>query len=126
MKHALSNARVRDTHRNATDMGMLADPLRFLHEDHLRTRTVCTILDRLAQTAVPAPEDVFEALSYLENELPLLRFDPARSSICFGCRIVESGLFPIRNRPVSGNWQRYFASTWRWRTASCFHWPKGF
>lgn len=75
MKKSLSNARSRDTHRFATDMDLLANPLEFLEEDHLRTRTVCAALDRIAESDVPARWDVFEALTYLENELPLFIVD---------------------------------------------------
>lgn len=75
MKKTLSNARVRDTHHHSTDMDLLADPLEFLEEDHLRTRTVCATFDRIADSETPASEDVFEALTYLENELPLFIVD---------------------------------------------------
>ncbi len=75
MKKSLSNARSRDTHHHATDMDLLANPLEFLEEDHLRTRTVCSAFDRIADSETPSREDVFEALTYLENELPLFIVD---------------------------------------------------
>lgn len=75
MKDALSNTRIGDSHHHATDISLLANPLEFLEEDHLRTRTVCTSLERLAEAAAPAREDVFEVLTYLENELPLFIVD---------------------------------------------------
>ncbi|ABG32013.1 hemerythrin domain-containing protein [Roseobacter denitrificans] len=75
MKKSLSNARSRDPHYHATDMDLLVNPLEFFEEDHLRTRTVCATFDRIADSELPAREDVFEALSYLENELPLFIVD---------------------------------------------------
>lgn len=75
MKDALSNARARDSHHHATNFDLLENPLQFLQEDYLRTRTVCAALDRIADSAVPDRGDVFEALSYLENELPLFIVD---------------------------------------------------
>ncbi len=75
MKKSLSNARSRDPHHHATDMDLLANPLEFLEEDHLRTRTVCAAFDRIADSEMPAREDVFEALTYLENELSLFIVD---------------------------------------------------
>ncbi len=75
MKDALSNARGYDAHHHATDMDLLADPLEFLAEDHLRTRTVCAAFDRIADSETPVRADVFEALTYLENELPLFIVD---------------------------------------------------
>ena len=75
MKKTLSNARSRGAHHHATDMDLLANPLEFLEEDHLRTRTVCATLDRIADRETPTREDVFEALTYLENELPLFIVD---------------------------------------------------
>lgn len=75
MKKTLSNASAHDTHKHATDMDLLENPLTFLEEDHLRTRTICVTLDRLADAQAPARQDVFDALTYLENELPLLIVD---------------------------------------------------
>ena len=75
MKDALSNARKPDSHAHATNMDLLKNPLEFLEEDHLRTRMVCAALDRLAESDLPAREDIFDVLSYLENELPLFIVD---------------------------------------------------
>lgn len=75
VKDALSNARVRDVHHFATELDLLENPLEFLDEDHLRTRTVCATLDRIAYCDVPEREDVFECITYVENELPLFIVD---------------------------------------------------
>ena len=75
MKETVSNARSSDSHKYATDMDLLLHPLEFLEEDHLRTRTVCAALERLSDADDPQREDLFQALSYLENELPLFIVD---------------------------------------------------
>ena len=88
MKKTLSNARAHDSHNYATDIDLLADPLEFLTEDHLRTRTVCAAIDRIADGKKPAREDVFETLSYLENELSLFLVDEAADLV----RLMRSHL----------------------------------
>lgn len=75
MKTSVSNARARDSHKHATDMDLLENPLEFLEEDHLRTRTACATFDRIADSDAPERADIFDALSYLENELPLFIVD---------------------------------------------------
>ncbi|WP_136441882.1 hemerythrin domain-containing protein [Pacificoceanicola onchidii] len=75
MTDSLANASKRDPHQNATDMDLLEDPLKFLEADHLRTRTICGALDRMAEAEQPSREDIFSVLSFLENELPLLIVD---------------------------------------------------
>ena len=75
MKDALSNVRVPDSHAYATNMDLLENPLEFLQEDHLRTRIVCAALDRLSENDLPAREDIFDVLGYLESELPLFIVD---------------------------------------------------
>lgn len=71
MKTSVSNARTGDSHEHAPDMDLLQNPLEFLEKDHLRTRTTCATFDRIADSEAPARADIFDALSYLENEPPL-------------------------------------------------------
>ena len=69
-----------------TDPALLGNPLVFIHEDHLREREICTVLDRIAGAPVPDRNDVDGALAFLRNELPLHLEDE------------EQDLFPLLKR----------------------------
>ena len=69
-----------------TDHRLLADPLEFIHEDHLREREICSVIDRLAGSATLQRGEADEALAFLENELPLHLLDE------------EEDLFPLLKR----------------------------
>ena len=59
-----------------TDPALLATPLSFIHEDHLREREICALLDGIAdaqppETAAAIAENRANALGFLRVELPL-------------------------------------------------------
>lgn len=80
----------RNQHRGGclapTDFALLADPLEFIAEDHLREREVCAALDRIATAPQPSAQDVASALAFLGKELPLHLSDE------------EEDLFPLMRR----------------------------
>jgi len=69
-----------------TDITLLGNPLDFFYEDHLREREICATLDKIAASESPNAEDLFRALSFLREELPLHREDE------------EQDLFPLLRR----------------------------
>ena len=71
---------------NPTTPQLLGNPLDFIHEDHLRERQICTILDRIATDAVPDRDDLEHVLEYLARELSLHLADE------------EEDLFPLLRR----------------------------
>ncbi len=54
-----------------TDLRLLGNPLDFLHEDHLREREICVMLDRIASAESPDPDAAAHAAGFLAEELPL-------------------------------------------------------
>jgi len=48
----------------------LGNPLDFIHEDHLREREICTLIDQIAEAEKPDPEDISVVVSFLSHELP--------------------------------------------------------
>lgn len=69
-----------------TDFALLADPLAFIAEDHLREREVCAALDRIANGEEMLAEEIACPLAFLSNELPLHLADE------------EEDLFPLMRR----------------------------
>lgn len=67
MKHA-EPAR-RGSGQGATDPGLLARPLDFICEDHLRERQICAEIDHLAQTSAFDRRAAVAALRFLNEEL---------------------------------------------------------
>lgn len=61
----------------------LRNPLEFIHEDHLRGRQICALIDGIVASDAPQADDVDQVLSFLQNELPLHLKDE------------EEDLFPI-------------------------------
>lgn len=55
-----------------TDIALLGNPLDFLAEDHLRIRTMCAEIDRLAQAATVETAEARAVLDFLTEELPFL------------------------------------------------------
>ncbi len=73
MKNVLSNARAAGSAPRAHPS---ADaPLDLLDEDHLRVRTICETLDRIAGADRPERSDIFAAAAFLETDLPLMLKD---------------------------------------------------
>jgi hemerythrin-like domain-containing protein len=54
-----------------TDPRLLGNPLDFLHEDHLREREICVMLDRIAAAENPDQDAAAHAAGFLADELPL-------------------------------------------------------
>ncbi|SIT02091.1 Hemerythrin HHE cation binding domain-containing protein [Roseivivax lentus] len=69
-----------------THPALLAQPLDYLHEEHLRERRICVELDALAATGAPDADIVAGILAYLRDELPLHLEDE------------EDDLFPLLRR----------------------------
>lgn len=84
--NAQSNTMSRGDCLKPTANSLLGKPLEFVHEDHLRERQICTMLDDIAQSATPSPEKASEALGFLTTELPLHLKDE------------EEDLFPLLRR----------------------------
>jgi hemerythrin-like domain-containing protein len=72
--------------RAPTTPRLLSDPLGFMHEDHLRERHICAILDRLAAGEALARGDLDQAAGFLGTELVLHIADE------------EEDLFPLLRR----------------------------
>ena len=68
-----------------TDPRLLASPLDFIAEDHLRQRVICAMLDRIA-SGDAGPEDLQQVRQVLGHELPLHLQDE------------EEDLFPLMRR----------------------------
>lgn len=75
MKNRVHNARTADTSHHATDMMMLEDPLEFLADDHMRSKTVCETMRRVVSAVTPDRSDLLEVQTFLQHELPLLLHD---------------------------------------------------
>lgn len=69
-----------------TDLSLLGDPLRFFHEDHLREREICTMLEGIATGETARVDAVAHVLGFLREELPLHLEDE------------EQDLFPLLRR----------------------------
>lgn len=69
-----------------TAVAMLGKPLEFIHEDHLRERQICILIDEIAQGAKPDSDAVSAVLRFLTIELPLHLMDE------------EEDLFPLLRR----------------------------
>ena len=65
---------------------LLKKPLEFIHEDHLRERQICTLIDGIAQGSAPDEDTVSAILGFLTHELPLHLKDE------------EEDLFPLLRR----------------------------
>lgn len=84
--NAKSNTTSRGDCLKPTASTLLGKPLEFIHEDHLRERQICTMLDEIADTKTPSLESAADALCFLSNELPLHLWDE------------EEDLFPLLRR----------------------------
>ncbi len=84
--NAKSNTTSRGDCLKPTATLLLGKPLEFIHEDHLRERQICTMLDEIADAKTPSLESAADALSFLDNELPL------------HLRDEEEDLFPLLRR----------------------------
>lgn len=84
------NGQTRDLKRgeclSPTPPQLLENPLDFMHEDHLRERQICAMLDRIATEGMPERDDLKHVLVYLVQELPLHLADE------------EEDLFPLLRR----------------------------
>ncbi len=65
---------------------LLANPLDYIAEEHLREREICVRLDRIATVGLPDEEEITAVQSYLAGELPLHLEDEERD------------LFPLMRR----------------------------
>lgn len=65
---------------------MLAAPLRFIHEVHLREREICASIDMIAQGSAVSGRVIKEVITFLETDLPLHLSDE------------EEDLFPLMRR----------------------------
>lgn len=84
--NAQSNTISRGDCLKPTATTLLEKPLEFIHEDHLRERQICTMLDEIADNDVRSSDSVAQVLSFLKNELPLHLQDE------------EEDLFPLLRR----------------------------
>jgi len=84
------NTHVRDLKRgdclSPTTPQLLGNPLDFIHEDHLRERQICAMVDRIATGPAPERADLEHVREYLARELPLHLADE------------EEDLFPLLRR----------------------------
>jgi hemerythrin-like domain-containing protein len=69
-----------------TDLRLLGNPLNFIHEDHMRERQICAMLDRIAGAEEPDTAAAAHAEGFFANELPLHLADE------------EEDLFPLLRR----------------------------
>lgn len=60
---------LRGSGEKPTSLGLLANPLDFISEDHLRERQVCAMIDRLATSDVLNRQEVTTVLRFLNEEL---------------------------------------------------------
>jgi len=51
-------------------VGGLENPLDIIHEDHMREREVCALIDRLVSAASLQDADVHQIVAFLEEQLP--------------------------------------------------------
>lgn len=75
MKNKLDNARLDNLNHQATDIMLMADPLEFIAEDHMRVKTVAETMMRIASGSEPEQSDMREATTFLTHELPLFIHD---------------------------------------------------
>ncbi|WP_166416239.1 hemerythrin domain-containing protein [Cochlodiniinecator piscidefendens] len=64
------NRAVRGGCSEPTSLAILAQPLEFIHDDHLRERHICAMIDEIAQHHMKEGA-VRAVLNFLTNELPL-------------------------------------------------------
>lgn len=71
-----------------TAAALLGKPLEFIHEDHLRERQICSMIDEIARggTGAPDTQTISAVLGFLTRELPLHLKDE------------EEDLFPLLRR----------------------------
>lgn len=79
----LSEPAPRGSGETPTSPNLLAHPLDFLSEDHLRERQICAVIDGLAVSEVPERHLVLTVLRFLNEELNVHLRDEAE------------GLFPL-------------------------------
>ena len=60
---------LRGSGEKPTSLGLLANPLDFISEDHLRERQVCAVIDGLAMTDVLSRQAATTVLRFLNEEL---------------------------------------------------------
>jgi len=60
---------LRGSGEKPTSLGLLANPLDFISEDHLRERQLCAMIDRLATADVLNRQEVTTVLRFLNEEL---------------------------------------------------------
>lgn len=60
---------LRGSGEKPTSLGLLADPLDFISEDHLRERQICAVIDRLATADALDRREVTTVLRFLNEEL---------------------------------------------------------
>ncbi|MDE4175946.1 hemerythrin domain-containing protein [Phaeobacter sp. PT47_59] len=60
---------LRGSGEKPTSLGLLANPLDFISEDHLRERQLCAMIDRLATADVRNRQEVTTVLRFLNEEL---------------------------------------------------------
>jgi hemerythrin-like domain-containing protein len=70
----------------ATDLRLLKKPLEFILADHHRQRTLCQLLDRLADAALLEPRVAMEVVGFIESDMPIHVIDE------------EEDLFPLLRR----------------------------
>jgi hemerythrin-like domain-containing protein len=68
---------------------LLCKPLEYIHEDHLRERQICTLIDGIAQGGIPDTDAISAILSFLLYELPLHLRDEEEGLITFLRRRCE-------------------------------------
>lgn len=54
-----------------TKIALLDEPLEFIHEDHLRERQICALIDEIAHEETLDVAAVWDVHSFLNKELPL-------------------------------------------------------
>lgn len=73
--------RARDSDKRGTpspiNPALLAKPLDVIHEDNLREREICALLDTLSQQDTPDPGSVLRVLNFLRDDFPLHLADEA-------------------------------------------------
>jgi iron-sulfur cluster repair protein YtfE (RIC family) len=61
--------------KSPTSVQLLRNPIDFIAEDHLRLRTMCAEMDRLANATGPEADAIEGLFAYLTQELPALLAD---------------------------------------------------
>jgi len=85
MNHGVQDPRRGDC-LSPTKFVLLANPLEFIHEDHLREREICAQIDALVSSEEPNTDALVNILTFLRDELPLHLEDE------------EEDLFPLLRR----------------------------